>query len=109
MSTLIIPKKEAEQIVNEDHDDWEMIKETIKNQSRWSTHFSGVFKNITTGKYYEVGYSRGSTEQQDDDLFYTQEVEFFEVGGKRSNNKNVGQSITKCRVNIMFTPNINII
>ena len=39
MSTLIIPKKEAEQIVNEDHDDWEMIKETIKNQSRWSTHF----------------------------------------------------------------------
>ena len=82
MSILIIPKEEAAQIVNEDHDSWEMIKEKIKDQGRWSTHFSGVFKNIATGKYYEVDYTRGSTEQQDEDLFYTEEVEFFEVEEK---------------------------
>lgn len=82
MTTLIISKEEAEQIVNEDHENWQLISETIEGQSRWSTHYSGIFKHIPTNKHYEVSYSRGSTEQQDQDLFYEDNIDFFEVEEK---------------------------
>lgn len=80
MTTLTIPKKEAENIVNEYHHDWESISKTIKDQSRWSTRYSGIFKKISTNKHYKVSYSKGSTENQEyQDLFYDDNIEFLEV------------------------------
>ncbi len=79
MRKLTVPKDIAEQIVYEDHDDWEKIEETIVDQTRWNTHYEGIFRYIPTNRFYKIGYSKGSTECQDTDLFYKDEVEFYEV------------------------------
>lgn len=82
MATLIIPKEEAENIVNENHEDWELIKEFFDSKSRWSIIYSGIFKNIPTNKHYEVSYKRGATEQQDQELFNNNKITFLEVEEK---------------------------
>ena len=70
----------AKQIVEEDHDDWEQVNEESSNSSRWHTHYSGVYKNTLTGKYYEFIWQRGSTEYQDEGTeFYTDPIEAVEV------------------------------
>jgi hypothetical protein len=75
-----IVKEEAERIVYEDAEGWEMISETIEDQRRWVTVFSGMFRHIASGKVYEVSYEKGSTECQDDtELFYDDPVEFDEM------------------------------
>lgn len=73
-------KEEARNVVWEDHDDFKMIENEMVNQRRWETDFECVVQQISTGKYYSVEYSKGSTEQQDVRPFeYDDEVEFTEV------------------------------
>jgi len=74
-----IPLKEATEIVYENHEDYKMIEEKIVDQRRWVTTWFGVFKNKVTGKHYQVCYDRGSTESQDSEPFYGEEIEFEEV------------------------------
>lgn len=42
-----------------------VVSENIESQGRWDTHYEVVFQVLSTGKFYELNYSRGSTEQQD--------------------------------------------
>lgn len=58
----------------------EIIEDTIIETSRWSEIHSLVFKAPDDGKFYEVGYSRGLTEYQDESPWeYETEVEATEV------------------------------
>ena len=74
-----LSKEKAINVVWEDHEDWKSISETMVDQRRWETDYEGIFQHIPTGKYYSVDYSKGSTECQETELFYTDEVEFQEV------------------------------
>jgi hypothetical protein len=75
-----IEKELAERIVYEDAEGWKMISETIEDQRRWVTVFSGLFLHEPSGKVYEVSYEKGSTECQDStELFYEDFVEFAEM------------------------------
>lgn len=54
------------------------IKDTITDQSRWSTYHDIIFEY--NGKFYETSYSCGSTESQDESPWeYETEVECHEV------------------------------
>jgi len=53
-------------IVWDDHDEYEVIENDMVDKSRWSVHYEVVFKELATGKFYSVGYSRGATEYQDE-------------------------------------------
>ena len=58
---------------------YEAIRDKIEEQNRWSTLHEIVFKD-KDNKYYETGYSVGSTEQQDERPWEDQEyVECVEV------------------------------
>lgn len=49
-------------------DDFEEVtKEEIVDQGRWTTHYSQVLKEKSTGLFWEATWSHGSTEYQDCD------------------------------------------
>lgn len=75
---MIIEMEEAEQIVNEDHNDWELVLEKVVDTTRWETIYEGVFLNTKTNKHYMTSFNRGSTEMQETELFYG-EADFTEV------------------------------
>jgi hypothetical protein len=76
----------AESILKwEDHPEDEFIEEVtqevIEDQRRWSTQYSQVFKDIRDNTFWEIWWSRGSTEMQDEgpeDIGF-QQVEPVEV------------------------------
>lgn len=43
-------------------------EKTIDEQSRWSTFFSQVYKDTRDETFWEIYWSRGSTEYQDEDI-----------------------------------------
>jgi len=80
MSKLILTPEEALSIVRDDHDDWKEIECNIVANSRWSIQKLGVFLHIPTQKYYEFGWSIGSTEMQNEEPYeYDKQVEVCEV------------------------------
>lgn len=77
-----LSKDEAKEIVWQNHEDFEDVKDTeeIIGQSRWTTSFSKVVKQLSTGKFFEICWDKGSTEVQDgQEMFYENEVELPEV------------------------------
>jgi hypothetical protein len=53
-----------DEVAYENPDGWiEVRGRTIEGQSRWSTCFSRIISD--GGAFYEIWWSRGSTEQQD--------------------------------------------
>ena len=80
-----ISGKEAENIVCDGHEDFEMVEEEVVDTSRWSNHYSGVAKHLPSGKYYSLYWSVGATEQQcerpfeDEDEVVLVEVELVKV------------------------------
>lgn len=60
--------------------DYEVVENEINGTSRWSVHYTMVFKELSTGKLYRTHYSEGATEYQDEDPFeYEDELEVDEV------------------------------
>jgi hypothetical protein len=60
----------AEAILNwEDHHESDFFieigEEEITGKSRWSTFYSQVYKDKRDNSFWELSWSRGSTEQQD--------------------------------------------
>jgi hypothetical protein len=45
------------------------VKDKVVGNSRWSIQHSLVFQDKTSGRFYEVEYSVGATEQQDEGPF----------------------------------------
>jgi len=66
---MIVTKEEAQRIVWEDTEHFEMIETNTEDTSRWSTYMSGVCKHIESGKFYSLNWSVGSTEMQDESPF----------------------------------------
>lgn len=65
-----------------DHEDFEAVTDIkIEDQSRWSIYKSCVYKQKSTGKFFEAYWGEGATEMQDgqdEDWSFT-EVEPKEV------------------------------
>lgn len=65
-----------------DHEDFEAVTNTkIEDQSRWSVYKSCVYKQKSTGKFFEAYWGEGATEMQDgqDEFWSLTEVEPKEV------------------------------
>lgn len=77
-----------------DHEDFQSVTDaTIQDQSRWSIYKSQVFKQKSTGKFFEAYWGEGATEYQDgqnEDWSFT-EVEPREVVTVVYNRVNGGQ------------------
>ncbi|QOV06107.1 hypothetical protein CPT_Pasto_033 [Rhizobium phage Pasto] len=56
-------------VICEDCDDMEFYEavtaENITGDSRWSKFYEQVFKDTRTGDFWEISWSRGATEYQD--------------------------------------------
>lgn len=73
---------EFREILYEDHEDFEAVtKSSIEEQTRWSIYKSQIFKQKSTGKFFEAYWGEGATEQQDgqDEFWSLTEVEPKEV------------------------------
>jgi hypothetical protein len=71
----------AEAILNwEDHEEVEFFEEIteeeITNKSRWSTSYSRVYKDNRNESFWELSWTRGSTELQDNG---TEDIEIQRV------------------------------
>lgn len=77
-----IDNETFEEIMWGDHDDFEAVTDTkIEDKSRWSIYKSCVYKQKSTGKFFEAYWGEGATEQQEgqnEDWSFT-EVEPKEV------------------------------
>ena len=80
MSKIKFTGEEARTIVYEDSEDFKVIQDDILETSRWSELHKIVVQQISTSKFFDSIYSRGLTEQQDEQPYeYEDEVEFYEV------------------------------
>lgn len=60
---------DLEEIIWGDAEGWEAVtSKAIIGQRRWSTSFEQVFKRTDDGTFWEISWSRGSTETQDNGL-----------------------------------------
>jgi len=66
-----VTKEEARNIVWEEHDDFELVPNTeqIIDTSRWSIYKEAIFLHKPTNKYYNLDWSIGATERQDEQPF----------------------------------------
>ena len=89
-----VTDRDFRDIIWQDHEDFETITpETLEDQSRWSVYKSRVFRQVSTGKYFEAYWGEGATEIQDgqtSDWSFT-EVEPFEVTVTRYRTKPGGE------------------
>jgi hypothetical protein len=74
-----LSKEEACEIINDDHEEWDTIKIQTNGNSRWSIRKSGIFKHLPTGKFYELEWSQGATEHQDERPFQYSDPDPIEV------------------------------
>lgn len=55
-----------EEILWGDHEDFEAVTDTkIEDQSRWSIYKSCIYKQKSTGKFFEAYWGEGATEMQE--------------------------------------------
>lgn len=79
MPKLTLTERETRDIVYGDHKDWEIVKDKIIEQARWSSLHLIIAKHKPTGKLYESVCNVGSTEMQDQDSYEEDEPIFIEV------------------------------
>lgn len=77
--TMKLTREEARLVVGDDHDDWITVETKIVDNSRWSITHEGIFQHGPTGKFYQMSYSVGATEQQDERPFEYYDPEPVEV------------------------------
>lgn len=73
---------EFQEILWGDHDDYQPVTdEQVFDTSRWSIYYNRVFKQKSTGKFFEAYWGRGATEMQDGQQhnWSLSEVEPFET------------------------------
>ena len=74
-----LSKGEAREIVWDESEDWETVLTIIDAKSRWSICKSGVFKHLPTNKFYELEWSEGATENQEERPFEYTDPDPIEV------------------------------
>lgn len=61
-----IDNETFEEILWGDHEDFESVtKSEIVSKSRWSVYKSQIFKQLSTGKFFEAYWGEGATEMQE--------------------------------------------
>lgn len=76
---LKLTQQEAQNIVNEDHEDFHVIKDDITSTGRWTIYKDAIVKRISDGKLFKTSYSVGATESQDQYAYDYDEPIFKEV------------------------------
>ncbi len=65
-----LTNEEGRQIIFDDHEDWKSVEEEeIVDTRRWSVTLTQVFQHIPSGKHYQLCWSQGATEEQDERPF----------------------------------------
>ena len=74
-------RDELKEVLDGDTETLEKVSDTLTGKNRWSLLHSLVFREKTTGRFFQVGYSEGATEQQDESPFEHEadDVEVVEV------------------------------
>ena len=72
-----ISKEEGREIIYEDHPEFLTVNQKIVDESRWSNRYRGIFKHVPSNEYYILYWSRGKTEQQDEQPFEYEEPELI--------------------------------
>ena len=84
--------QEFSEILWNDNEDYESVTSTkIEDQSRWSVYKSCIFKQKSTGKFFEAYWGEGATEYQEDqceDWSFTEVVPIEVTVIEYSNAKN---------------------
>jgi hypothetical protein len=77
---LKLTPKEGRMIVWDDNDDFEKVESEIVDVTRWSIIYKDIYKQKSSGKFFETSYSSGCTEFQDEQPYqYVKEAVFEEV------------------------------
>ena len=74
-----LTQEEGNEVVWEDSEDWVKIESNIVDQRRWVTVHEGIFEHIPSGKFYQMSWECGSTEQQYQKPFEYNDPELTEV------------------------------
>ncbi len=78
-----LTREEGRQIVLEEHPDGAQItQEPVRSTSRWSKQMTAIFRHEPTQKCYELRWSRGLTEMQDEGPFDNTDPQPIEVEKK---------------------------
>jgi hypothetical protein len=67
--SLVLTREAGRAIVQEDTNEFQVIKDDIVGTSRWSELHRVVFKRIEDGTLWAMRYSVGATEMQDEQPF----------------------------------------
>ena len=79
-TVLRLTPDEGRRIVWNDHDDFETVETNIVDVTRWSIIYENIYKQKSSGKFFETSYSVGATEYQDERPYeYDGEAVFEEV------------------------------
>jgi len=79
-NSLFLTAQEARDILYSENEAFEVEVDEIIRTERWSVHHRLVVYNLQTSKYYMCTYSKGATENQDEQPWeYDKEVEFVQV------------------------------
>jgi hypothetical protein len=79
-----LTSEEGRLVIDDDHDDWAKVKEEIIDTRRWSVRYLGVFSHKPSGRFYQMAWSVGATEQQDEQPFEFETPELEEVVEKET-------------------------
>lgn len=77
---LKLTPAEGRQIVQEDHEGFEYVRQQIIDTTRWSIVYEMVVMRVSDGKFFKTKYSTGATESQAEEPYqYAKEAVFTEV------------------------------
>ena len=68
-----LTEDEVQEIIWDDHDNFETIEENEGEDRRWTRTNTVVVKHLPSGKYYMLEYEQGLTEMQEN-LYEAQEA-----------------------------------
>jgi hypothetical protein len=72
--------EEGRRIVYDDHVDWSPVgTEDIIDNRRWVIRCCQVFEHLPSGKHYQLSWSEGATEVQDERPFECEQPDPIEV------------------------------
>ena len=76
---LKLTSEEGRNIVYGDTNEYEIVKDEISNNGRWSIYHDIIIKRKSDGKFFSDSYSEGATEMQDESPYEYDTPNFTEV------------------------------
>jgi hypothetical protein len=76
---LKLTGEEGRRIIYEDHEDFELVRSEIVDNSRWSVVYEDVYQRLSDKKFFKTTYTKGATEMQDERPYEYGGALFYEV------------------------------